>query len=243
MDAIIIVFFISIGILVLINLFYRFLINQKEATRIKDRVKELGDEMKKATGDKQRISSLYSDMMKEQGKLMKMSLKPMLISFVVVACFLPVINMFYGDMPSTTMNAGLNVANVTLGGPQNFGGAQYYLEKIGNNTIKINKVNSDSCNIYTLEKNNTDNTIVKVENDTCELLPCNRYICDNRYVITEKVTTSANQTDTKIVFSNVVAATPFTLPFVGSQWVWLYWYILVSLPMMIVIRKLYGIKV
>lgn len=220
MDATIIILLISLGILALINLFYRILIDQKKATQVKERVKELNKELKQSVSDKQKMNSVYSEIMKEQSKLMKMSLKPMLISFIVVACFLPVINMYYGDVSIPMTTSGLDATNATIGGIQNFGGTLYHLDK-NNDTLKI-----------TNEKTN--------EITICEL-PCRSNISsDNRYSITK---TDLNQTHTRVTFSNIVAVTPFTLPIIGSTWSWIIWYILVSIPLMIIIRKMYGIKV
>lgn len=90
----------AIIILVIINIFYKILINQKEAKEIKERSKALQEEYKKEqkAGNTEKASKLMSESLKEQSKMMRMSLKPMIISLVIVALLLPWLNGIYGDI-------------------------------------------------------------------------------------------------------------------------------------------------
>ncbi|MFH1630776.1 MAG: EMC3/TMCO1 family protein [Candidatus Aenigmatarchaeota archaeon] len=217
MDPIIVVFLVSIGILALINIFYRFLINQKKAVQSKERVKELNKEMKKCMNDKPKMNSIYSEVMKEQGSIMKMSMKPMLISFVVVALLLPAIHTLYGDVTVTLPTGGFS--NVTLSG------VTYGLSMAENNS-------------FTLIDYGTNVTPKILE------FPSKIVLSENKYIVTKTDRiNNLNQTDTTILFANIVAVAPFGIPFIGSAWSWIIWYILVSIPFMIIIRKLYGIKI
>ena len=76
----------AIIILILINLCYRFLINQQEAKQLKERTKELNKQMKeeRKQGNTERANELMKDVMTENSKLMRMTMKPMLVSFVII---------------------------------------------------------------------------------------------------------------------------------------------------------------
>ena len=47
----------------------------------------------------------------------------------------------------------------------------------------------------------------------------------------------------RIKLGRIVTLFPFSLPFIGDDAGWVLWYLMCSIPLMIVIRKLMGIKV
>src|SRR3989338_11309294 len=87
----------AITVLLVINIFYRILINQDEVLGIKDRMKELEGESKKYKDDKDKTKEYFSKMMDENRKLTKLSLKPMIVSFLIVMIMLPIMSFFYAD--------------------------------------------------------------------------------------------------------------------------------------------------
>ncbi len=89
----------SIFILVIINIFYKVLIKQDDAKALKERSKEISKEMKEAqkAGKTEESKKLMGEMMNNNSKLMRMTMKPMLVSLIVVMIFLPTMNTFYGD--------------------------------------------------------------------------------------------------------------------------------------------------
>ena len=142
-------------VLVLINIFYKILINQNEAKQVKDRTKEINKLMNEArkAGKKEESDKLLSEMMRENSRLMKMSLKPMIISFIIVILLLPWPADVYGDkIVNIENNAGkLNIHgyehNVELTGDdikvtQESGTVSCTLpcvEEIGGNTFEVTK--------------------------------------------------------------------------------------------------------
>src|SRR3989344_4733584 len=89
----------SVIILFIINIFYRILINQNDARHIKQRTKELSKEMKEAqkAGNTDKSKALMSEMLGQNSKMMKMTMKPMIISLIIVVVLLPSLATFYGD--------------------------------------------------------------------------------------------------------------------------------------------------
>ena len=151
---------ISTGILVIINAFYRFLINQNKAKETKERVAELQKKSKEAKGDEAKQKEAMKEMMKEQNKLMKMNMKPMIFSFVVVILLLPLFSGLYD----------VNVA--TVDGPADFPllGKEYTLTRT-DSTISVTGADSFDCqlpckqaisgNVWNIREEG--NSIVKLE--------------------------------------------------------------------------------
>ena len=198
--AIILLFAVTLFI---INLCYRFLMNQKEAKAIKERTKELNSQMKIAqkAGEKEKVSQLMSDMLKENNRLMKMSLKPMLVSMVLVILILPSLGVTYSDVA-----AKQDANNVTLNNNN------YQL------TISGDNVTLSSGGIAL----------------TC-MLPCTEQDIGGDVWNLQK-------DGDNVKFARVVAVTPVPLPFIGSDRGWFSWYLIVSIPLMILMRKILKIS-
>jgi len=190
-------------IIIVINVFYRILINQRDAKQLKENVKELNKKMKEEqkAGNTEKVKEIMSDVMKENSRLMRMTMKPMIVSFVIVIVFLPWLAGVYGDMTVATVNGtgNLTIMNRT------------YLVEENQNSIKINELNINCT------------------------LPCEKAIENFDWRIKKE---SGN-----IKFSRAVVRMPFELPVFGYYLGWLGWYILVSIPVMIITRKLMKINV
>ncbi len=89
----------SFFIILVINIFYKILVDQAEAKRSKDRMKEINDKIKEEQkkGNLENANKLLSELMQENSRLMKLSLKPMMVSFVIILLALPWIAEIYGD--------------------------------------------------------------------------------------------------------------------------------------------------
>ncbi len=194
-DAIII-FLYAFVVLFTINLFYKLLVNQGQARQIRENVemlnKQLREEQKK--GNMEKANAMLGDIMREQGKIMRMSLKPLLVSFIIVAVFLSLIGGAYGDK---------NVELADGKGMINLNGQDYAIEK------------TDSA--------------VKIGDVECTA-PCRNIIGDAAW----DVSADGN----KLSFVRIVAFLPVSLPLIGAEAGFLGWYILVSIPTMMMIRKL-----
>ena len=189
------VFIFSIIILVVINIFYKILVNQNDAKMTKERTKEISRQMKEAqkAGDKDKSKKLMSDLMSENSKMMRMTMKPMIVSLVVVIVLLPSLATFYGDKVVTMTD--------------------------GKGSVDLNGNN------YQIEK--TDG-LVRVGGGDCAL-PCTTEIGGANY----KVTQEGNN----IKLAQIIAVAPFSIPFLGDSFGWLGWYIISSIPLVIIIRK------
>ncbi|MBI4174833.1 MAG: DUF106 domain-containing protein [Candidatus Aenigmarchaeota archaeon] len=189
------VFIFSIIILFVINIFYKILINQNDAKATKERTKEISKEMKEAqkAGDKDKSKRLMGELMSQNSKMMRMTMKPMIVSLIVVIVLLPSLATFYGDKI---------VALTDSRGSVDLHGTTYQVEKM-NGTVKVGDA---SCSA-----------------------PCTLEVANSNY----KVTQEGNG----LKIAEVVAVTPFALPYFGSAFGWLGWYIICSIPLVIIMRK------
>lgn len=187
----------SIVILILINVLYKFLINQNEAKNIKERQKQMRDEIKQAQkeGDKEKAKKLMGEMLAENSKMMRMTMKPMMVSLIIVIIVLPMIGNVYGDKEVVLEN---NEGTLSL-----------------DNEYKIS-----------VDENKID--ITGPESVDCEM-PCREKFHNTKWNIR-----SAEQ---KVIFGRVLVELPMSLPFIGDDLGWLGWYILISIPVMIISRR------
>ena len=186
----------AIVILIMINICYKFLVNQSEAKQIKDRIKEVNNTLRQEqkAGNTARVSELMSEVMKENSKMMKMTMKPMLASLIVVILFLPWLSGNYGDQ---TVNMADNKGNITI-----------------NN------------NLYNVQRVGDTVTVGSVE---CTM-PCRTNIGNATWNIQEN--------GDNIQFARIVALLPIAIPVLfGDDLGWLGWYLIVSIPLMLLIRK------
>lgn len=182
-------------ILFVINIFYKILINQEQARQIKQRSRELNREMKEAqkAGEKEKSKKLMSEMLAENSKMMRMTMKPMLVSLIIVVILLPSLASLYGDRLVSIENGKGSVA---------LGGTDYQIGKTGN--------------------------ALRVGDTGCEM-PCTAKIGRFDYKITQEGSSAK--------FAQIVAVLPIALPMLGNSFGWLGWYVIVSIPLAILLRK------
>lgn len=91
---------VTIAITLAITLFYRFLVNQVEARELKLNMKEKQSKMRELQKTSpSEANKVATEMMSLSGKQMKMTLKPMLMAFLLVGISLPVVaRMFPGPI-------------------------------------------------------------------------------------------------------------------------------------------------
>ncbi len=198
-------------ILIFINIFYKILVNQAVAKDIKDRQKELSKKMsdERKAGHTENMNTLMKESLSENSKLMRMTMKPMIVSFVIVIIFLPWLNLTYGDR-SVQMTNGTGVINL----------------------YGINHTVSYSNGEISVE----GGTNFKELSSTLRECDSSCFIIDNR-----SYESSVNGNAAK--FAPIVVTFPFALPIIGNTAGWLAWYILASVPIVIIIRKLMKIYV
>ena len=189
------VFIFSIIILFVINIFYKILVNQQHAKEVKQRTRDISKEMKEAqkAGDKDKSKKLMGELMSQNSKMMRMTMKPMIVSLIIVVILLPSLATFYGD----------KIVSLTDGkGNVNLNGIDYAVEK-------------------------TDGTI-RVGETSCQM-PCTSKIAADTY----KIVPEGNN----VKLGQVVVVMPVAFPFVGGSFGWLGWYIICSIPLVIIMRK------
>jgi len=193
-DAISVVL-LSLVVLFTINLFYKLLVNQSQARQIRENInnmnKQVREEQKK--GDKEKANQIMSELMKEQSRMMKMSLKPLLISFIIIIGFFNLVGSTYAD---TAAELDGNRGTVTINDQE------FQVRKIG--------------------------STIRIDNSECEV-PCTKVIGDSAW----RISTEGDE----VKFTRIVASLPVSLPFAGKTVGFIGWYIIVSIPIMIVIRK------
>lgn len=201
-------------ILFIINLFQKFLVNQEEAKKIKEDIKEISKKMKEEQkqGNTEKANELMKEMMSKNSRVMAMTMKPMLFSFIVVILLFPWLANTYGD--KIVMLEG-NKGEVKIND------VVYSIQRnedkiIINNDITIN------CNNPCVKDFNDQKLVISYKESGCFLFFCN---------------------PERIEFARIIAFLPVTLPFFGNDIGWLGWYLMVSVPIAMIIRKALKISV
>lgn len=93
------VFVFSFFVILVINIFYKILLDQQQMKQLRERMKEMNERIKEEQkkGNTEKVNKLLGELMSENGKIMRMSLKPMVVSFIIVILALPWISGIYGD--------------------------------------------------------------------------------------------------------------------------------------------------
>jgi len=88
LPSIVVVAGMAVFLTVVSTLCYRFLVDQNKVREIKQKLKELGKQSKK-TEQPEEAKAAMSEMLKLQNSQMKMSMKPMIVTLLIVAMILP----------------------------------------------------------------------------------------------------------------------------------------------------------
>ena len=187
---------ISAILLVVINAFYRFMINQDRAGQLKAQARELSKQAK--ASDPEKSKELMKETMGVQRQIMKMNMKPMILSLIVVAVLLPFLAVTFNDV-EFARDTGEFTAN----------GKMYTFSVQGENSLTIA---GQDCS-----------------------LPCK--------VILGNVRWNVQAAEEKVKVSLIAAQIPPGVPGIGGwELGWIWWYILSSIPLAIIIRVAYGIR-
>ena len=186
----------SVVMTFIVNIFYRVMINQNEAKASKDRISEISRQMKEEQKKGNSTNELFKEMMKENSRTMHMTLKPMMISLIIVIILLPAVSSFYGDKLADSK------------GTVSINGRDYHVQ--------------------------ADGSKISIENQECSA-PCRLNISGMAQEISIE--------NSKVKIAPIVASLPFSIPVAGDNLGWLGWYFIVSIPAMILIRKLMKIYI
>ena len=92
------IFIFSMFIAIILSLLQKFLVNQDDAKRIKDRMKALSEEMKLKRDNAEEHAKIMQSYMKENSTLMNMTITPSLVSLALfLLIFIPALSYPYGD--------------------------------------------------------------------------------------------------------------------------------------------------
>ncbi len=205
----------SVAIVFLLNIPYRFLMNQQEAANIKARSKELQERSKSARKDNPTLSAqLTRESLVESSKLTKLTMKPMMASLVIVILILPVLGNTYGDAVAVIKDGK---------GEMKLNGNTYTVETNGNN-VKISGMDGQT----------TGRTDVRQSVIECAV-PCRKNFQNALWNVVAE--------DNKITLQRIVALLPVSLPVFADDVGWLGWYFIVSIPFMMIFRKMLKINI
>lgn len=190
-DAVNIILY-SFVVLSTVNIFYKLLVNQGQAKQIRENVENMNRQLREEqkNGNKEKSSQILSNIMREQGRVFKMSMKPLIVSFVIIGGFFYLIGGSYGNK-IVELSSGMGTVTID--------NQKYPIEKIDD---KIT-INGKEC-------------------------PC---------VIGNSAWRIAAEGD-KVTLVRIVTSLPVSLPLIGNETGFLGWYIIVSMPTMIILRKL-----
>ena len=119
-----IIFVVAFSLLLLTNVLSKILINQKDVKAKKDRIQELNKEMKNKKNDVDATKKLMGEILRENNSIFKMTMKPLLVSFIFVIIALPIIHGIYNDKFITHDTKEIEIGNV-------FGSQKYSIQLIG----------------------------------------------------------------------------------------------------------------
>jgi len=107
-----VIFTVAFSLLLLTNVLSKFLINQNDVKAKKNRIAELNKEMKEKKSDVDATKKLMGEILRENNSIFKMTMKPLLVSFVFVIIALPVINGIYNDKFITQDSKEVEIGNI-----------------------------------------------------------------------------------------------------------------------------------
>ena len=119
-----VIFVVAFSLLLLTNVLSKFLINQNDIKAKKDRIAELNKEMKDKKNDVDATKKLMGEILRENNSIFKMTMKPLLVSFIFVIIALPVIHGIYNDKFITPDVKEVEIGNV-------FGSQKYAVQMNG----------------------------------------------------------------------------------------------------------------
>ena len=159
-----IIFVVAFSLLLLTNVLSKILINQKDVKAKKDRIQELNKEMKGKKNDVDATKKLMGEILRENNSIFKLTMKPLLVSFIFVIIALPIIHGIYNDKFLTPVSTEVEIGNV-------FGSQKYAVQMngdeitLGDTTCKIpcdaQQINGAIFNIKKEMKDGTE--MIKLE--------------------------------------------------------------------------------
>jgi uncharacterized membrane protein (DUF106 family) len=217
---------LSIGLSLAITIIYRVLTKPAQVRKAKEDMKfykEKMNESKKA-GDTAKMNEYATEMLKASQVQFRMSMKPMMVTMLMFFLLLGWLNGNFG---------GVN-ANFSGGREQHFAYAG------GNHTMAYENGTDGGFTVYV--DLNDDGSYS--ESETFEKNDVFEY--QGAYWRPVQTMTGfimfQSPVSEGVHFEMLVAKSPVEIPFIGSYLTWFWWYLFISLPSTIGMRKLMGVE-
>jgi len=203
------IFIFTLAVLFITQLPYKFLVDQDKVKHLKGRQKELSKKMKEVQkdGNIEKANEYMSEAMKLNHQIMKMTFKPLIISFAIFILVIPWLRADYGDI------------SVTL---QNNTGSFDFIGKGYNLTLS-----REGGNITILDTENGNTTSLAVAR--------NQEFAGRQWNVL--------LSDQRLLMQQVITYLPTRLPLIGDDIGWLLFYFMVSMPIILVLKKIMGIAI
>ncbi len=192
----------------------KMLVNQDKLRHVKKEMKKIQEEIKKARkkNNEKEMSKLWEKSMKMSHQQLTMVLKPMVVSMLLIFMVFPWMKFTYGDVVS----------------PVN--GSSAVFEYMGHeNEFSLDYKPDDAVAIRDMVSGNL-------------YAPGDTVILFGREWIIGFDPPKDDDSPPTVVFSSMKVKLPISIPFVGDTVGWLGFYILMSIPSTIILRKLLGVQ-
>ncbi len=199
-------------------LLYLVLVDQQKMRRLKAEMKESQEKMKKAQkeGNDKEIKSLFSNSMKLNSEMMRLTLKPIIVSMLLFFLIIPWLYANYGDVSTKIVDGK---------------GELIYGELRQNITVSNNS-------FYGLIPTDSKTYNIGDKVDFAGMTWGTSYNPDGRGFFERLRNAPVYGT---LTFENVRYNLPFYFPGVGNEIGWLGIYIIVSIPAALIFRKILGV--
>ncbi len=209
---------VSLMISFVFSALYLMLVDQQKMKRIKSEIKEIQEKMKKAqkAGNDKEIKALFSNSMKLQNEMMRLTLKPIIISMLIFFIIIPWMYTNYGD---------ISVKIVDGKGTITYGAITQNIS-VSNNSFHY--LDSPDSKTYSIGDK------IEFGGKTWET----SYKPDARGFFERWRNVPVYGT---LTLENVRYRLPFHFPGIGDKVGWLGLYIIISIPSTMLFRKILGV--
>jgi len=214
---------ISVGLSLLIAIIYRLLTNPGAIRKSKEDMKFFKEKMAQANkaGDKAKSGEYAGEMLKASQAQFRMNMRPMIASMAVFVLILGWLNTSFGGVVVDFTKPGASFA-YGGGGPFN---VSYNKTDAG---IVVG-VDLDGDGTFSAGETYRQGEVFGYMGAYWRVTP-----------VTEGFFLAPSEKPDAVHFEMLVAALPFSIPFLGSYLSWFWWYVFLSAPATIVFRKALG---
>jgi len=207
---------VSLLIAFVFSALYLVLVDQQKMKRIKSEIKEIQEKMKKAqkSGNDKEIKALFSNSMKLQNEMMRLTLKPIIVSMLIFFIIIPWMYTNYGDVSAKIVDGKGAFTYNNVGYNVSVSGTQFAIS--GDN------------------QTHDFGYIIELGGKTWGT----SYKTDARGFFERWRNVPVYGT---LTFENVRYKLPFHFPGVGDNVGWLGLYIIISIPATMLFRKILGV--